>query len=125
MRLLIDTHVLLWWFDDPLRLSAVARDRISDPENEVLVSAVSCWEIAIKRNLGKVKAPADINDAIVQCGFVELAISISHSLKTETLPSHHRDPFDRMLIAQSLCEAATLVSHDRMFEKYGIPLIHV
>ena len=72
MKLLLDTPVLLWWLDDPLRISEAARDRLADPENEVLVSAVSCWEIAIKRNLGKVKAPADINGAIVQCGFVEL-----------------------------------------------------
>lgn len=124
MKLLIDTHVLLWWFDDPLRMSEAARDRIADPENEVLVSAVSCWEIAIKRGLGKLTAPDDIDDVIAQCGFVELAISISHSLKTETLPLHHRDPFDRMLIAQAVCESATMVSHDRMFEQYGIPLIH-
>lgn len=124
MKLLPDTHVLLWWLDDPLRLSEAARDRISDPENEVLVSAVSCWEIAIKRSLGKLKAPDDLSDVINQCGFVELTISIFHSLKTETLPLHHRDPFDRMLIAQALCESATLVSHDRLFEQYGIPLIH-
>lgn len=124
MRLLIDTHVLLWWLDDPLRISEVARDRISDPENEVFVSAVSCWEIAIKRGLGKLKAPDNIDDVIAQCGFLELAISISHSLKTETLPLFHRDPFDRMLIAQSLCESAVMVSHDRVFERYGIPLVH-
>ena len=66
MRLLIDTHVLLWWLDDPLRISDVARDRISDPENDVFVSAVSCWEIAIKRGLGKLKAPDNIDDVIAQ-----------------------------------------------------------
>ncbi|MEI7701008.1 MAG: type II toxin-antitoxin system VapC family toxin [Planctomycetia bacterium] len=124
MKLLIDTHVLLWWFEDPARISEAARDRISDPENEVLVSAVSCWEIAIKRGLGKLTAPEGVEEVIAQCGFAELAISISHSLKTETLPFHHRDPFDRMLIAQAFCESAILVSHDRMFEQYGIPLIH-
>lgn len=124
MKLLLDTHVLLWWLDDPLRILEAARDRIADPGNDVLVSAVSCWEIAIKRGLGKLTAPNDLDDVITTCGFVELAISISHSLKTENLPLHHRDPFDRMLIAQAVCESATLVSHDRMFELYGIPLIH-
>ncbi len=81
-------------------------------------------KIAVKRGLGKIKAPDNIDDVIAQCGLIELAISISHSLKTETLPLFHRDPFDRMLIAQSLCESAVMVSHDRMFEQYGIPLIH-
>lgn len=123
MKLLLDTHVLLWWFEDPLRISEEAREQISDPDNEVLVSAASCWEIAIKRSLNKLSAPADINDAIQQCGFEELAISILHSLKTEALPLHHRDPFDRMLIVQSVCESAFLVTHDRMFMQYGISLI--
>lgn len=124
MRLLLDTHVLLWWCDDPNLISAPARNRISDPENIVFISAVSCWEIAIKRGLGKLQAPADLETVIAQCGFVELKISMSHALRTETLPQHHRDPFDRMLIAQADCESATLVSHDRIFEQYGIPLIH-
>ncbi len=77
----------------------MARDRISDPENEVLVSTVSCWEHCTKGSPLKVKALADINEAILQFGTVELASSIAHSLKTETLQSHHRNPFDRMLIA--------------------------
>jgi len=124
MKLLLDTPVLLWWLDDPLRISEAARDRLADPENEVLVSAVSCWEIAIKRSLGKIQAPDDLREVIEQCGFVELTISILHSLKTETLPLHHRDPFDRMLIAQSLCESATMVSHDRMFEQLSVELSH-
>lgn len=124
MKLLLDTHVLLWWLDDPSRVSEAARDRISDSENEVLVSAVSCWEIAIKRGLGKLSAPHDIEYVIAQCGFAELAVSIAHSMETELLPLHHRDPFDRMLIAQAVCESATLVSYNRMFERYGIPLIH-
>jgi len=117
MKLLLDTHVLLWWLDDPVRITEAARDRIPDPENEVLVSAVSCWEIAIKRSLGKIQAPDDLRDVIEQCGFGELRIPILHALRTEILLPHHRDPFDRMVIAQALCESATLVSHDRMFEQ--------
>jgi PIN domain nuclease of toxin-antitoxin system len=124
MKLLLDTHVLLWWLDDPVRIAEAARDRIADPENEVLVSAVSCWEIAIKRSLGKIQAPDDLRDVIEQCGFGELRISMLHALRTEILLPHHRDPFDRMLIAQALCESATLVSHDRVFEQYGIPLMY-
>lgn len=124
MKLLLDTHVLLWWLDDPSKISESTRKQIADLENEVLVSAVSCWEIAIKRGLGKLTAPNGLNASIQQCGFVELAISSVHALRTETLPFHHRDPFDRMLIAQSICESATIVTQDRLFQSYGIPLIH-
>ena len=123
MKLLLDTHVLLWWLDDPLRISEEARDQISNPDNEVLVSAASCWEIEIKRSLKKLTAPEEIDDVIGQCGFGELAISIVHSIKAGALPLHHRDPFDRMLIAQSICESAFMVTHDQMFELYGVPLI--
>ena len=124
MKLLLDTHVLLWWLDDPSKISEATREQIADLENEVLVIAVSCWEIAIKRGLGKLTAPNGLNASILQCGFVELAISSVHALRTETLPFHHRDPFDRMLIAQSICESATIVTQDRLFQSYGIPLIH-
>ena len=123
MKLLLDTHVLLWWLDDPLRISEEARDQISNPDNEVLVSAASCWEIEIKRSLKRLTAPEEIDDGIGQCGFGDLAISIVHSIKAGALPLHHRDPFDGMLIAQSICESAFMVTHDQMFELYGVPLI--
>ncbi len=124
MKLLLDTHVLLWWLDDPTKISESTRDQIADLENEVLVSAVSCWEIAIKRGLGKLTAPNGLSASIQQCGFVELAITGVHALRTESLPFHHKDPFDRMLIAQSICESATIVTQDRLFQSYGVPLIH-
>ncbi len=86
MKLLLDTHVLIWWLDAPSKISEATREQIADLENEVLVIAVSCWEIAIKRGLGKLSAPNGLNASIQQCGFVELAISSVHALRTE--PSH-------------------------------------
>ena len=123
MKLLLDTHVVLWWLDDPLLLSLAAREAIADPTNEVLVSAAVCWEIAIKRGLGKLTAPADLRGALLSCGFIELNITPAHALATESLTMHHRDPFDRMLIAQALVEGALLVSRDPFVAAYGIPAI--
>ncbi|MBB3210621.1 PIN domain nuclease of toxin-antitoxin system [Rhodopirellula rubra] len=123
MRLLLDTHVVLWWLDDPNLLSADARDAIAEPANQVFVSAVVAWEIAIKRSLGKLNAPADIASAIVDAGFDELPVTSDHAWAVESLPNHHRDPFDRMLIAQAIRENCTLVSRDAAIPAYSIPLI--
>ncbi len=123
MKLLLDTHAVLWWLDDPLLLSPTARETIAEPSNEVLVSAVVYWEIAIKRGLGKLTAPANVRGALKSCGFTELNVTPAHALATETLPLHHRDPFDRMLVAQALLEGATLVSRDPFVAAYGIPTI--
>ncbi len=123
MKLLLDTHVVLWWLDDPLLLSLAAREAIADPTNEVLVSAAVCWEIAIKRGLGKLTAPADLRGALQSCGFIELNVTPEHALATESLAMHHRDPFDRMLVAQALVEGATVVSRDPFVAAYGIPTI--
>ncbi|WP_442510933.1 type II toxin-antitoxin system VapC family toxin [Novipirellula sp. SH528] len=109
MRLLLDTDVVLWWLDDPNLLSDDARDAIAEPGNDVLVSSVVAWEIAIKRSLGKLTAPADIAPAIVDAGLEELPVWFAHAWSVETLPAHHRDPFDRMLIAQANEEGCTLV----------------
>ena len=123
MRLLLDTHVLLWWLDNPNLIAEPARDAVADPDNSVLVSTVSVWEIAIKRGLGKLTAPGDLEAAITDCGFQELQISTAHALFTETLPFHHRDPFDRMLVAQTLVENCHLVTHDALIEQYGVPTL--
>ena len=123
MILLFDTHAILWWLEDPTSLSAAAREAITDPENEVFVSAVSAWEIAIKRGLGKLDAPGDFGIAIETCGFKSLPITISHGLATEQLPPHHRDPFDRMLIAQAQLENATLITRDPLIAMYQVPII--
>lgn len=123
MKLLLDTHALLWWLDDPQLLSPTARHAIAEPGNDVLVSAAVCWEIAIKRALGKLTAPADLRGALQSCGFMELDITLAHALATETLSLHHRDPFDRMLVAQALMEGATLVSRDPAIAAYGLPTL--
>jgi PIN domain nuclease of toxin-antitoxin system len=110
MKLLLDTHVVLWWLDDPIVLSNSARDAIADFHNEVFVSAAVAWEIAIKRGLGKLAAPTDLQSAIKACQFSPLPITVDHALATEKLPLHHRDPFDRMLVAQALIDNLTVVS---------------
>lgn len=123
MKLLLDTHVVLWWLDDPTLIAEPARDAIAEPANEVFVSAVVAWEIAIKRGLGKLTAPADLIQAIQACGFQELPVTAPHALATESLPLHHRDPFDRMLIAQAKCEGAAIVSRDANIPLYGVATI--
>lgn len=124
MIVLLDTHVLLWWLDDPGQLLSVdARDTISEPNNVVIVSSVSVWEIAIKRSLGKLSAPTDLASAITSCGFSTLPISVAHALATESLPMHHRDPFDRMLLAQASIEKATIVTRDPQLAAYGLRIV--
>lgn len=123
MKLLLDTHALLWWLDDPALLSEAAREVISEPENDVFVSSAVVWEIAIKRSLGKLTAPPNLEAVIQACGFQALSITVAHALATETLPPHHRDPFDRMLVAQARIENSTIVSRDPILSQYGIPLI--
>ncbi len=123
MILLLDTHVVLWWLDNPLQLTDTARKAIAEPANEVLVSAATAWEIAIKRSLGKLQAPTDLEGAIITCGFRRLPITLAHALATEPLPPLHRDPFDRLLIAQAVMEGATLITRDPLMEMYSVPTI--
>lgn len=124
MNLLLDTHVFLWWLDDPKLLSDEARKAITDGKNSVFISAAVIWEIAIKRSLGKLDAPLDIDSVIRENRFLDLPISIRHAQAIHQLSHLHRDPFDRMLIVQSLCEGLTLVSHDPFVHQYdGISLI--
>jgi len=124
MRLLLDTHVFLWWLTDNRRLSREARTAITDPDSVVHVSAANCWEIAIKASLGKLKiAGADIESEIAANGFVELAITARHAFSAGRLPRHHDDPFDRMLVAQAEAEKLVLVTHDEIFRSYGLNLL--
>lgn len=123
MRLLLDTPALLWALGLPDELRPEARRAIEDARNDVFVSAASAWEIAIKRALGRLEAPDDLGDAIAAVGFVELPITIGHALAVERLARHHRDPFDRMLIAQALVEGLTIVTRDARFEPYGVPVL--
>lgn len=123
MKLLLDTHTLLWWAAGDEALSAKARDAMLDEDNTIFVSAASAWEIATKHRLGKLPQAepivADIASAIAEEGFVDLPISVHHGQASGALPSIHRDPFDRMLAAQALAESMALVSNDQIFDAYG------
>jgi len=120
LRLLLDTHVLLWWLADDPGLSGNARALIASAESEVLVSAASAWEISIKRALGKLDAPDDLEAQLTQHHFSPLAISVGHALAAGALPRHHEDPFDRMLVAQARLEGLTIATRDPSFEPYGV-----
>jgi PIN domain nuclease of toxin-antitoxin system len=119
-RVLVDTHALLWWlFDDP-RLPAGIAVLIDDRMTEAVVSTVSLWEVAIKRSVGKLDAPDDLPGVLEEEEFTWLPVLPAHAWAVRTLPHHHRDPFDRMLIAQSRHEAIPLVSGDPHFGAYEV-----
>jgi PIN domain nuclease of toxin-antitoxin system len=122
VRLLLDTHVLLWWLADR-DLSRQARGAIADPGNEVVVSAISAWEIAIKSAIGKLSAPDDLATQLEEGGFGVLPLGVDHALAAGRLPRHHDDPFDRALIAQGLVESLTIVTRDPRFAAYGVSLL--
>ncbi len=123
MRLLLDTHVLLWWFDDDRRLKR-AHDLIADPANAVSVSIVSLWEIAIKSRLGKLKADvATTERQRLHDGFDLLDVRVGHIAALAALPDHHRDPFDHLLIAQAQVEGLIFVTADRNAARYPIETI--
>lgn len=122
MRLLVDTHTLLWWLGDaPLAGSAHAL--LEDPSNLAFVSAATAWEVAIKQALGKLSAPNDFAATVVNGGFELLPISVAHAITAGRLPPHHRDPFDRMLIAQAQHEGLTIVTRDVKFASYDVPTV--
>jgi PIN domain nuclease of toxin-antitoxin system len=127
MRFLLDTHTLLWCFNDSRSLSPRARKLIEDGGNEVLVSAVSGWEIATKVRLGKLPTGEELVDQLdrylAQLGCDTLPISLDHAVRAGRLPGEHRDPFDRMLIAQAQMENLNLISNDRIFDEYHVPRV--
>ena len=124
MRLLLDTHALLWWLDGDRRLSLKARRAIASDSNAILVSAVSAWEITTKARLGKLPGAIDVAADVAACvasqGFLPLDITILHAQRAGRLPGAHRDPFDRMLIAQSQIEDVPLVSDDEAFDDFDV-----
>ncbi len=120
---MLDTHTALWALSAPDRLDPVVRDAIADPRNVVAVSAVSAWEVEIKRALGTLTAPVGFATTCIERGFDELPISFEHAEAICGLPLHHADPFDRMLIAQAITEGMELVSDDRVFALYDIRLV--
>ena len=123
MRLLLDTHVLLWWLADDPRLEVEARTAIADGGAQVAVSAASAWEIAIKQRLGKFRAPADLAAQLAQHRFVPLAVTVLHALRAGALPAVHDDPFDRMLVAQAELEGLIVVTRDADIGRYGVPIL--
>lgn len=127
MRILLDTHVFLWWAVDDPRLSAELRLALESPDNQVYLSSVSVWEIVIKQGLGRIRLPDNPADwlqaYVTQYGLLPLAIEHSHALTIRDLPPKHRDPFDRMLVAQAVCEGMTLATADQAISQYGTPVI--
>jgi PIN domain nuclease of toxin-antitoxin system len=123
VKLLLDTHAFLWTALLAKRLSPVAVDAIEDSENEVFVSAASAWEIEIKRAKGKLQIPDKIEEALLELRFLALSVGLDHVLAVEGLPRHHRDPFDRILIAQAQLEGMTLVTSDRRIREYPVAVL--
>jgi PIN domain nuclease of toxin-antitoxin system len=123
VKILLDTHILLWWLADDPSLPPLAADAIANPDVEVIVSAATAWEIAIKRAAGRLEAPDDLLGALDANAFDSLSITVSHAAAAGGLPEHHSDPFDRMLIAQAQTEGLTLITVDRRFPDYEVDLL--
>lgn len=119
MRLLLDTHVLLWWLANDPSLSPTASALIEDPENVIFVSAVTLWEIWLKESLGKLRLPATFSEKLAAQSFENLSLTASQARQVARLPWHHRDPFDRMLVAQAIAEKLILLTSDDALPAYG------
>lgn len=124
MRILLDTHALIWALATPDRLPAAIRRAVQAAENEVYASLASAWEIAIKVALGRLEFNVQaMEGTLAASGIQTLGISLQHTARVAELPPHHGDPFDRMLVAQALCESMTLVSRDRQLGRYGVRIL--
>ena len=123
MNLLLDTHIALWWLGDTPELPDAVRDVVQDADNVVYISAATIWEIAIKRALGKLEVGDEYLTEIAEQGFVELPIRWQHAQRVEALPMLHRDPFDRLLIAQAQTLGLTLVTTDALIRKYSVSVL--
>jgi PIN domain nuclease of toxin-antitoxin system len=123
MKLLLDTHILIWWLSEASRLSQTEIDIITDSDNFIFVSAATAWEIAVKKMIGKLEAPDDLPAALAINNFLELPITIEHSQKLYQLPSHHNDPFDRIMVAQAMSEDLTFMTRDTKISLYEIRTI--
>ncbi len=123
MRILVDTHVLLWWFGESDRLRREHAALLADANNSLWVSACSGWEFSIKQKLGRLGAPGDFGMAVADSGFEELAITLVHGLVAGQLPLHHRDPFDRMLVAQAQIEQMVIMTVDPVFDAYDVATV--
>lgn len=125
MRLLLDTHAFLWWVSDWEQIAAHAREAIANANNEVFVSAVSGWEIGVKRAKGRLVAPDNLAGVIEEKRFEHLPLTFAHAERAAVLPPHHRDPFDRMLIAQAQAEGLVLVTRDSRIGNYDVSTMAV
>jgi len=123
MSYLLDTHTFIWWIEDNLNLSYQSKQIISNPNNLIFISSVNTWEITIKKSLGKLNVPSNLEEIILQCGFDVLPIAIKHTLFIENLDKHHDDPFDRLLISQAIIENLTIITRDEKIIKYKVPYI--
>ena len=123
MRLILDTHAALWWLSGGSGFGATAEAELTDSSNQVLLSAAVVWEVAIKRSLGTLEAPDDLASTLLAGGAEPLPIGLEHAAAVERLPLHHRDPFDRLLVAQAIVERAALVSHDVAFSLYDVRVV--
>jgi PIN domain nuclease of toxin-antitoxin system len=123
MKLLLDTHILIWWLSEASRLSQTEIDLITDADNFIFVSAATAWEIAVKKMIGKLEAPDDLPAALAINNFLELPITIEHSQKLYQLPLHHNDPFDRIMVAQAMSEDLTFMTRDAKIALYDIRTI--
>jgi PIN domain nuclease of toxin-antitoxin system len=121
-RFLLDTHTLLWWLNDSPQLGPRCREVIRNDRNQVFVSAATTWEISIKMAIGKLRAPEDMDSVVEDEGFSKLPISLYHGQLAGSLPAHHRDPFDRMLIAQAQAEGLILITADENISLYNLLL---
>ena len=123
MRILLDTHILLWWLDDDARLATTLRKAILDGSNEILVSSITVAEIEIKKALGKLNVPRELLTLLDEAGFRTLPLSAAHAQQLRDLPPHHADPFDRMLVAQAIVEQVPLATADTRLSAYEVELI--
>jgi PIN domain nuclease of toxin-antitoxin system len=120
MRVLLDTHILLWWLKDDRKLSNVAADIIENTANDIFISAVNAWEISIKKSLGRIQIDMDeFLESIINSGLGVLNVTVNHACQVSNLPCHHKDPFDRMLVAQSIIEPMRLLTQDETLMQYG------
>jgi PIN domain nuclease of toxin-antitoxin system len=127
VKLLLDTHAFLWWVEGAPALGRRARAEISNPDNEVFVSLATCWELAIKLSLGKLRLTHSLDrfipEQLTRNGFVLLRVEFPHVVRVAELPFHHRDPVDRVLVAQALQDELAIVSSDRVLRKYGVTVV--
>lgn len=123
MRLLADSHVVLWWLEGAARLSPAATDAIANGQNDLFLSAATVWELSIKQSIGKLRLDVDLRVHAQDQGFTELPVTGHHASTVRDLPFHHKDPFDRLLVAQAMVEGLTLVTADPALRAYGIPIL--